>query len=293
MNKKVGLFLVALLLSSFLISFISAADPNPLTDAAKKVGTFLSDAVKFIIGSSSTIAGYNITAVLLAKLLLLIILFSMIWSVLEFMPFMNDGWPRWTLSIIVSILGIRFLTDELIATIILPYSVLAVSMTALIPFIIYFLFVERGINSSTGRKLAWTFFGATFLLLWAYRMGLLGATTKDTLALGSSGYIYLITAAISLVMLLLDRTIHSWFTKEAIKRIAEAGNQAQMAAVTAKINWAQSVIGTSVGNATPTWPAALGAAPTWYAAVKTATMDREAEKFINNQRTAISRLMRV
>lgn len=289
MNKKVGLFLVALILSSFLISFVSA---DPLTDAAKKVGTFLSDAVKFIIGSSNEIAGFTITAVLLAKLLLLIILFSMIWSVLEFMPFMNDGWPRWTLSIIVSILGIRFLTDELIATIILPYSVLAVSMTALIPFIIYFLFVERGVTSSTGRKLAWTFFGAVFLALWAYRMGFLG-TTKDAMMLGNLGYVYLLTAGVAVVMLLLDKTIHSWFTKESIKKIYEAGNRTELNRIQAKIAWAQSVIA-SIGSPCPVYPTALGTGPTWIPAPGTnvnSAIARSADKFIDDQRKAISKLM--
>jgi hypothetical protein len=136
-----------------------------------------------------------------------------VWISLERVPTIRDTeWAHWISSIAVSILAIRFLGDvAIVNAILLPYSVLGVALTSLIPFVVYF-FVVKDFKKSA-RKMAWILFAVIFFALWISRNGatIISPTTKSVvpaeLAVGKFAWIYLITGILSLVMLLADGTI--------------------------------------------------------------------------------------
>ena len=206
MNKKIGLILVALILSSFLITNVSAA--QGLADLTKNaidgIVSIAKPYLQTLLGETSD------GTIFVAKLLIFIILLSLVYVILkrsmgEF--FGDKTWALWLISIAVPILGIRFLSSEMIYTIALPNSAFAVAVTAGLPFILFFLFVKE-FESATLRRISWIFFGVIFLGLYTLR-------AND---LGDSAWIYPLTALLCFIMASMDGTLQRFMARLKLEK---------------------------------------------------------------------------
>jgi hypothetical protein len=107
-------------------------------------------------------------------------------------------------SAAVALLSTRFLLQaDWIKVILLPYSTFGIAVTALLPLIIYFYFVES-ISSSTIRKMAWIFAAVVFVGLWY--------TRYDEIT-SSAIYVYPVAAVACFVFLAFDGTIRRAWNK--------------------------------------------------------------------------------
>ena len=202
MNKGMKLFALGILgmfLFSFSLSFVSAA-PSIVEGAQSFVeGAYdvIKPVLEKIIGETDT------SEFFLAKVLFLVVIFAIVWKAIEKIPFFSDNeWVLWIVSIAVSILAIRWFGNiEIVQTVLLPYSALGIAISAGIPFVLSFLIIES--FRPTTRRFAWIFFGVIFIFLWFTRYE----------ELGSFGYIYLVTAGLSLLMIIFDGTIQKWRVK--------------------------------------------------------------------------------
>jgi len=203
MNKKVGIlagFLFSVLLAAVLVS----AAPASLSQLAQDFVSGIINIVKPILGANDT------ADIFMAKLVSALIVFSIVYAVLSRAlanVFSGARWAVWVVSIAVAILGVRFLSAEMVQTIILPNSAFAVALTAGIPFVIYFLVVSQ-LDSSIVRRIAWIFFAVIFLGLYTLRYQ----------ELGGIAYIYPLTALLSLIMLFLDGTIRRLMDKISFEK---------------------------------------------------------------------------
>lgn len=198
-TKVLALFFLSIFLISFLIGVVNAA--GSLTELTKGAleGTYeiIQKPVETLLGESSG------TDIFLGKLLIVIILISIISAILpKAMPSLfstSNSWLIWIISTAVSLLGVRFLSSEMIYTIILPNEAFAVSLASIIPFILYFYIVEFGaiVIGSFARKAAWIFYAVVFLGLYTLRVD----------DLGDIAWIYPLTALIALIMAFMDGTI--------------------------------------------------------------------------------------
>ena len=206
-QKKALLLLGAILLVAFFISIVSAATP---VENIKSIGSGIFEIVKPLAESilGETPGG----DFLFAKVLLLIMLFGIIWEVVGSIDFFKNGYILFIVSAGVSILSIRWLTAGLVQTILLPYTTIGIVISAGIPFVIFFLLVNRGLkgSSSTLRRTAWIFFAVIFIGLWISRI--------NTEELGSESYMYLIVALAALLMAYLDGTIKRFFSKISVSK---------------------------------------------------------------------------
>lgn len=291
---KRGKIIAGLTLGIFLIvafSIIVSAEPikiSELPDILTKIlKVVFGDLDEFEIGDVS----YTVDKILLSKVLLSVILFALLWSVLSNMPFLNVGWPKTITSIIITILSVRLITSEWITAILIPYGALGIAITAILPFIIYFWFVETGLQSSNGRRLAWIFFIVIFCALWFDRVFVFA---ENQIKLESpAAWIYPITCLVALIVMWADKTIHAWFVTSTYRRLQDAAKASSVNEINNSISWASRVIATPVGNALPPY-AGPGTAPPWYAAggVKTAAMNGQASAFIKEQEKAIRRILK-
>ena len=205
------------LLSSFLALFtISLASANEIassleygmTRAIEIIEGFFGPLVFALIGGEGDM--------LFERVMIFAILISLIYLIISTIKiFEKDGEANnaliWIVTVSISLLATRFLTSaEIVLTIILPYSVLGVSLSAAIPFLIYYKFTESiGAGSSTTRKLMWVFYVVVFLGLWMSRYE----------ELGSISWIYFISAGAGFFFLLFDGTIHKWIAKQENERL--------------------------------------------------------------------------
>jgi len=146
---------------------------------------------------------------LFERILFLTILITLIYQILDRVPVFKDKpGPTWVTTIAVSVLATRFLGEaQVVETILLPYTVLGVALTAAIPTLIYFAFVQSFDASSATRKTLWIFYLIIFIGIWISRSE----------ELGGLAWIYFITALASLIFLLADGTIRKIIHKQEIK----------------------------------------------------------------------------
>jgi hypothetical protein len=202
-EKKIKVLLLTLLLMGSMLSFVSAATtPSPIQPIADLASGFITSVVNFINPIFKYLIGDNSNDpdIFLGKVLLFLLLLSITWVVLAEVNFFDDH--NVLLAIVcavISILGIRFLDNATIKTIILPYSTFGVAITAGLPFILYFLFIERRVGSPLGRRVAWLFFAVIFIFLFFMRLD----------ELKKIGWIYLVTTIAAFAMMAFDGMIQT------------------------------------------------------------------------------------
>lgn len=194
--------LVIALLAVGLLGVVSAADlvegSNQVIDWVKD---FSAPFLEALFGSSEYI---------FEKFLFLLLVLAISYAALNKAGIFEDnGTILWVVSIAVSILATRFLTETgTVQTILLSYSVLGVVLTAAIPLIIFFFFVES-FESSTIRKVLWVLFIVVFIGIWNSRAD----------EVGKLAWVYFFTGAVALIFLLADGTIRRLMIKQQINQL--------------------------------------------------------------------------
>jgi len=124
--------------------------------------------------------------------------------------FLQSAGVLWVISISAAILGVRFLPSQSVVTILVPQATFGFVVSAIIPFILFAIFVERNISSQTARRVAWIFFGVVFLAF--------AAAMQDTAP--DQIWIYYVTAAMALVMIIFDGTIQRGLAKWTHEKVS-------------------------------------------------------------------------
>ncbi len=216
--------LVMLSLLNFVFAASNSANVvNDITDLLDNGVAVIEPIAKQVLGETSGIGDYGSGEMLFAKILFFIIILSIIWVALERIDFFGDNlYILWILSISVAILATRFISTSLVPTILLPYQTLGIAIAAGLPFVIWFILIEVGMQNSgkTMRKIAWIFFAVIFIGLWIARYE----------ELGNGRWIYLATAIVALLMLWMDGTIQTILKKMKVDR-ARASKNGELIAI--------------------------------------------------------------
>lgn len=164
--RKFGFSFVGLI--SFLMfgSFASALDLRKISeDAIDFYVQVFEPILRILLGGQDYTGG-----LLFEKLLLFLVMLSIIYIALSKVPiFENKKSTKWIIATAVSLIGIRFMNSEYMFSIILQYKLLAITITAIIPFIVYFFFLSGVFPGDTNnfmRKLGWLLFVMVYGGLW-------------------------------------------------------------------------------------------------------------------------------
>ena len=200
------LFFVALSLSlvSAQNSITGLAITDDLADLTSGTISLVTDVSSKVLGDMDGVAGINSEALLFARLLLLIIFITVIFSTIGKLSFFSKSkGVLWIVSLGVGILAVRFFSPQMVATVLIPYTALGFAVTAIIPFIIFFFLVNVGMknNRAIVRRVAWIFFAVIFIGLW------IQSPTGDQ----NFKHIYLVVAIVAIIMMKLDGTIKRFF----------------------------------------------------------------------------------
>ena len=168
---------------------------------------------------------------LFEKILLLVVMMAVIYKALTspIIPggkvFTDKKGVVWIITIAVSVLGTRFLTEsQWISFIILPYTALGVVLGAGIPFIIMFFFAQS-FESSVVRKSLWILFAVVFMGIWMSRYD----------EVGSIGWIYFITSLVALIFFFADGTIRRVIVSMERKSLEVSQKDQHIAKLTAEL----------------------------------------------------------
>jgi len=206
MNVKKGsllLFFSFFVLSIFFMSFASADVASGLDRGLNQITNVISPIAFFFLGEADT------GELLLIKFLMAFILFVVLWNVLGNVELFRKGAVRFIISFAIMLMSVRFLTTDLIKFIWFPQSFLGIIIMTFIPFIIYYYFLESFDNSFL-RKIGWS----AFVIIYAG----LAYTRWDQLRINGTqgewwqnlGWIYLLIAIVSGIMILGDKAIRGY-----------------------------------------------------------------------------------
>ena len=207
MKKRFAVFCVSLIFITLLSVLVSAQYGYfDLRSASEQIINWIQD----IFGPFFAVFLGGTGEFLFEKILFFFIVLTFSFVVLKKFPVFEDHLGAlWVTVAAVAILSTRFLTEsEVVASILLPYSVLGVALTAAIPIVIFFLFVHT-FDSSTLRKVLWIFFIVVFWGLYGSRAG----------ELGSLAFIYLLTGIVALIFLFADGTIRRTLINQQMKEL--------------------------------------------------------------------------
>lgn len=197
---------------SLLVPSAQAASGDPTTATATAVNAiFGSNAWESFSPFAELLVGAaNNGEILFAKILIFIVILSLVWFALKQFPFIEGNkFIVSIVSVVVSLLSIRWMSSDWVSTIVLPYTALGVALASILPLIAYFFFVEKGLaNSKTMRRIAWIFAAVVFVGLYI--------TRADSVS--EFAFIYLVTAAACLLFFLIDGTIQKWLVTIALEK---------------------------------------------------------------------------
>lgn len=201
-----------ILLSFFMLSSVSAyySSANTILDS---VVNAWEPVLRAILGGDDWSGMF-----LFEKLLLLIILICLVYISIGTIPiFNNQKGVKWIISIVVPLIGVRYMNYEWIAAVILQYQALAIILTTILPFALFVFFLYNlGWDSSTLRRIGWSLFIVVYFGLWS------------TTQLAANATMYLWTIAVAIVCFIFDKKIQKYFTKNSGKE-AEENIKADMA----------------------------------------------------------------
>ncbi len=171
------------------------------------------------------------SAMLFEKLLLFILLVSLVYIALESIPALSGskGIIK-IIALIVPLIGVRYLDHNWITAIIFQYQLLAIALAGILPFILYFFFLQKiGEEFGLIRKIGWIFFIAVYFGLWS------------TAPENSYSEIYFWTMVGALVVLLFDNSIQSYLVRQDIARAGKNSIIEHIAALDERINKIRSM----------------------------------------------------
>lgn len=214
-TKKRLLIILSLLILNQILPFISAYGSFflDLRQGSEQVIQGIED---FATPFFQVLLGTGYDNYFFSKILLFLLLFAVLMTILERVPlFEGKGGVKFIVSAVISILSARYISDnQIIETIILPYSVLAIAIYNALVLLIFGYFIHDVIKSPAGRRVGWGLYLAIFLGTWYDRY--------ESLSQGANRA-YLIFALIIGLGIAFDPIIQKYIGLEEMKNARQAG----------------------------------------------------------------------
>jgi len=225
-----GMLTFVLVFGFFSVSFASAQGPpapgsgsgfaGSFTDFTNGFAEVVEPILAYTLGSGE---GAIKGELLIVKLLFFFVMLAIISYAVRKVPGLDEGstWLVWVVTFVVSVLAVRYLTSSaLVEFLWLPYGAIGIALTSLLPFIIFFFFVQS-FQNTLFKRVAWILFIVLFLGLTIIRWSELQQTV------GSSGfnlaYIYLITIVLALISMIWDKNLRAAMRKSKLESIKDRG----------------------------------------------------------------------
>jgi len=224
--KKRAIFILSLLATAlFSLIRVSAADffGADIRGGAEFLIEIIQDMGEPIIS-----ALFGSSDLMFEKFLFLGLLLVVIGAIFKRVPFFrNNKAARIISTIAVSLLATRFLTEiEWAQAVLIPYHVLGVALLSFLPFLIFFWFIEKEVESPIVRKIAWCLYAIVFIGLWWSKYSVIG----------TASWIYFATAVLAIIVMLADRLIQGFFVRSAIMQGLDLGRTREMVSLKKRID---------------------------------------------------------
>jgi len=227
MHIKKNQIFTFIFLALILISFLSFIKPvsavndflRDIGDAGRPILTWLFGEVSGDVSNVGSLGEF-----LVFKLLFFFLLLTITCVAVKRIPHFGENiFVTGFISVIVSLLATRYLASTaLINFIWLQYGVLGILITSMLPFVIFFFFIES-FSSSLIRRIGWLAYAGIFFVLAYVRWT--DFAISDT---WNYGYIYIFVAVIALGLMIWDKAVHSVISYRRISKISNSHTKIQI-----------------------------------------------------------------
>jgi len=192
----------------FMSSLVSAFDLPPVGTFVKKVVDSVSEVLNPVL---EPVLGTEPSKYLFAKVLLLIIIFSLVYLILGKIDLFQDSPFQWIVALVVGLLSVRYFGEGVLQGLTTNYSLLSILLLTLVPFVLYLYFLYNVFASfPLLRRLGWALFAAVYIGLWANASALrLSPGEGDGFSLRS---VYALTALAAIILFFIDGWVYKQFT---------------------------------------------------------------------------------
>jgi len=151
-----------------------------------------------------TIGGYDTSEFFWMKFLLLILMFVVMKAAIKATPKLGENNAVVNIvALVISLFAVRYISqNQLTEGILLPYGVLGVALTTILPFLIFFFFVEKTSKGPGARKAMWFAFILIMFLVWFTKSDELNAI---------SNWIYWGIMVLSVLLFFFDKHVQLYF----------------------------------------------------------------------------------
>lgn len=225
------------ILAFLLIGQFSVVSALPFGDSVSRAVETGEPIFRALLGDVSGIGSYSSSEILFAKLLVTILLISIIYQIMQNIPFVIGKKKNvaFLVSLIIALLSVRYLNEAgFFLFIWLPYGAMGIVLSTLLPLAITFFFIES-FETSFFRKVGWTLFGAVFLFLALIRWDDL-TVTSNFLGLTNLGWIYVGVALISALLIIFDGNVRAWLIMHSLEKVSNKQNAHRIAELTYEVH---------------------------------------------------------
>jgi len=224
-NKKVGVFVLALVVLTISLTFISAQiepvieNNNVGGDTNFQVaGRNIAGFVNGLFESIKLDPGEGNFTVILMGILLWMILYSVVSQIGLFKDSIGKGGFLWTggISLILTILAFMFLPENFIGALATPIAATGATILTFIPFIIVIYFTIWVTDSLIIGRAIWIVFLIYYLSLFVYQVGIAteGIFIKANVP-------YFVAMFIGIIIFVMLRQLRFWIHEGKIQAIEE------------------------------------------------------------------------
>ncbi len=249
-KKSLTLGTFSIFLTTLAMSIVSAITPEEFFESTK---TFLGSAFMTIFGLE---AGTGVIELAVIKALFALLLFLIIYSVSDALPFLeNKRKMAILISAIITYLSVMYITPNDFYTILVSYTTMAIVITSAIPLaVILALTYKLANNPSAGKIILQKVIMGTYALVLAYKLlelwGAFGLSTGvDAAKISKLAYpLYGGTLLIIIILIIAFDTIRGFMLRQA------TGSLIDISAVTSRKKATAAAI--SLRQQATTWAAA-------------------------------------
>ncbi len=231
-NKKTSfVFLSLLMLSVFAVSFASAAD-NYVPVSGQGITAFLQGAVNlvspvtsFLFGAGKSTGDSGFIALMAFLLTLLVVA-----GILSPMQIFGDkAGINWAIAAIVALIGVRFVSIDVLRSFTLGSEGLVGALFLIVPFIVVATLIMK--SGPAIRKLLWIVYAVVMLALLLYNWN--SSKTGDWT---NFYWIYVGIIAVCLIAFSMDGTIQKFFRRGEAAKNYEQVNSREIERIEARIS---------------------------------------------------------
>lgn len=227
---------VFLAIGVFFVSNVSAFDFRSVSEGV--VQNYIDIFAPIL---SALLGGGDWTGFLLfEKLLLTVLLVTIIYVTLGKAGFLgSQKGVLWLISIVVSLLAIRYMNLEWVNSILFHYGILGVVMTSILPFVIYFFFLHTVVGDHPSiRKVGWILYIMIYIVMIASNSINSYVDTGASPEFYSANlfeWAYILTILAALILLFFDNTFHKYYENSEINKLARYQKSDHIAALMKQI----------------------------------------------------------